>query len=227
MLFFFEKNTEINILKKKLKYEDNNIFYVLIMSSFASNEQQSINTVDLSGTNMNIIEDDEFEEIEQAIRSSDKNPYGMHAQLSAHKQPYARKALIEFFETNMRIVFIGSSSGDSRSHSVYRGRDGRLYNVHKSAYSSRMDVFYFTEGDIAWAFEENPEGKPDWTMCDDVKKEIAKMNGLNTESETDEDMPSLVDDSDTDDEHMTLPIGRSVSEAIPIPITFSRGVSNL
>lgn len=182
------------------------------MSSFASNEQQSINIVDLSGTNMNIIEYDEFEVIEQAIRTSDKNPYGMHAQLSAHKQPYARKALIEFFETNMRIVFIGSSSGESRSHSVYRGRDGRLYNVHNSAYG-RMDVFYFTEGDLEWAFEGNPEGKPDWKMCDDVKKEIAKMNGFITESETDEDMPSLVDDSDTDDEHMTLP--------------FSRGVSNL
>ena len=163
-------------------------------------------------------EEMEYELIEEAICTSDKNPYRIHAQLSQHKQYYARKALMEFFETNMRIVFIGSSSGESRSHSVYRGRDGRLYNVHKSAYGDgRMDVFYFTEGDIAWAFEDNPEGKPDWTMSDDVKREIKKMNGYNednTESETDEDMPSMVDDSDTDDQPMALPIGRSVSEAI-------------
>ena len=163
-------------------------------------------------------EEMEYELIEEAIRTSDKNPYRIHAQLSQHKQYYAREAMIDFFKNNMRIVYIGSSSGDSRSHSLYRGIDGKLYNVHKSAYGDgRMDVFYFTEGDIAWAFEDNPEGKPDWTMSDDVKREIKKMNGYNednTESETDEDMPSMVDDSDIDDEHMALPIGRSVSEAI-------------
>ena len=184
------------------------------MSSFASNEQQSINTVDLSGTNMNIIEDDEFEEIEQAIRSSDKNPYRLHAQLSAHKAYHAREAIIDFFENNLRMVWLGNSSSDMRGHYLYRGRDGNLYNVHRSY--GGISIFYFTEGDLNWAFEENPEGKPNWTLPDEVKKEIARMNGENlddTEEETDEE------------NDMPMPL-REVSDPIPIPMSLARGISN-
>ena len=121
---------------------------------------------------------------------SDKNPYRIHASLSQHKAYHARIAIIEFFKNNLRITWIGNSSGDMRGHYLYRGKDGNLYNVHEF-WGEIKDVFYFTEGDLDWAFEENPEGKPNWKMPDKVKREIARMNGINYDTE---DTPLLVDD---------------------------------
>ncbi len=156
----------------------------------------------------------EYEHIEAELQTADKNPYRLHAQLSAHKAYHAREAIIDFFENNLRMVWLGNSSSDMRGHYLYRGRDGNLYNVHK-AYG-RTDIFYYTEGDLNWAFEDNPEGKPNWTLPDDVKKEIERMNGgmlYNTEEETDEE------------EDIPMPL-RAVSEAIPIPFNLARGISN-
>lgn len=159
---------------------------------------------------------EEYEHIETELQTADKNPYRLHAQLSAHKAYHAREAIIDFFENNLRMVWLGNSSSDMRGHYLYRGKDGNLYNVHK-AYG-RTSIFYYTEEDLNWAFEVNPEGKPNWTLPDDVKKDIERMNGgmlYDTEEETDEE------------EDIPMPL-REVSDAIPIPIPMSlaRGISN-
>lgn len=160
---------------------------------------------------------EEYENIEAELQTADKNPYRLHAQLSAHKAYHAREAIIDFFENNLRMVWLGNSSSDMRAHYLYRGKDGNLYNVHK-AYDGRTSIFYYTEEDLNWAFEDNPEGKPNWTLPDDVKKEIERMNGgmlYDTEEETDEE----------EDNHTPL---RGVSDAIPIPppMSIARGISN-
>jgi len=190
-----------------------------VSSTVISGRQLSIDVPNVIGFTGDTEESDgnseEYEDIETELQTADKNPYRLHAQLSAHKAYHAREAIIDFFENNLRMIWLGNSSSDMRGHYLYRGKDGNLYNVHNSFYG-RMDVFYFTEGHLNWAFEDNPEGKPNWTLPDDVKKEIERMNvGMlyDTEEETDEE------------EDIPMPL-RAVSEAIPIPFNLARGISN-
>lgn len=185
-----------------------------VSSTVISTRQLSVDVPNIIGFtgDTEATDDDskEYDDIETELQTADKNPYRIHAELSAHKAYHAREAMIDFFENNLRMVWLGNSSSDMRAHYLYRGRDGNLYNVHK-AYG-RTSIFYFTGGDLNWAFEENREGKPNWTLPDEVKKEIARMN----RDDTDEDLPSLVDDSESEDD-LSRTVGRSVSEPIPIP----------
>lgn len=147
----------------------------------------------------------EYECIEAELQTADKNPYRLHAQLSTNKAYHAREAIIDFFENNLRMIWLGNSSSDMRGHYLYRGKDGNLYNVH-NAYG-RTSIFYYTEGDLNWAFEDNQEGKPNWTLPDDVKKEIARMNGENVD-DTEDNLHTLVEDSDSDsDGDIPMPLG--------------------
>lgn len=196
-----------------------------VSSTVISTRQLSIdvpNIIEFTGdTEASDDDSKEYDDIETELQTADKNPYRLHAQLSAHKAYHAREAIIDFFENNLRMVWLGNSSSDMRGHYLYRGRDGNLYNVHR-AYGG-TSIFYFTEEDLNWAFEENPEGKPNWTLPDEAKKEIARMNGENLD-DTEEELPSLVEDSESEDD-IPMPL-RAVSDAIPIPMSLARGISN-
>jgi len=153
--------------------------------------------------------EEKYKDYEEAISTSDKNPYGLHAQLSGHKAFHAREAMIDFFENNLRLVWIGNSSNDMRAHYLYRGEDGNLYNVHDSY--GKMTAHYFTKNDLDWAFQENPEGKPDWKLSEEVDKEIKQMNPW-----IDEEHENSDTDSDTEDPPPSpIMISREVSEIIP------------
>ena len=88
------------------------------------------------------------------------DPYGLHADISTHKYEYAQKQIIKFFnDTSMDSIIIGNSSGDMRSHMLYRSNNGVIYQVHY-AYGEYRDAFYLTKGFLNYIFEGNEKNIP-------------------------------------------------------------------
>ena len=91
---------------------------------------------------------------------SSLNPCEMHAEMSAHMYPFAQVHIKNFFEdTSIESVMIGTSSGDRRSHMLYRSNNGVIYQVH-FAYGQYSDAFYLTKGFLEFIFEGNENNCP-------------------------------------------------------------------
>lgn len=92
--------------------------------------------------------------------SSSLNPYGMHAEMSTHMYPFAQEQIKEFFDdTSTNSVMIGTSSGDRRTHMLYRSDNGIIYQVHYS-YGTYSDAFYLTKDFLENIFEGNENNIP-------------------------------------------------------------------
>jgi hypothetical protein len=88
------------------------------------------------------------------------DPYGLHAEMSSHKYAFAQQQILEFFnDSSMESIIIGSSSGDMRSHMLYRSDNGVIYQVH-FAYGQYSDAFYLTEEFLKYVFEGNENNIP-------------------------------------------------------------------
>jgi hypothetical protein len=84
----------------------------------------------------------------------------MHAEMSAHMYPFAQVQIKNFFEdTSIESVMIGTSSGDRRSHMLYRSNNGVIYQVH-FAYGQYSDAFYLTKEFLEFIFEGNDNNCP-------------------------------------------------------------------
>ena len=88
------------------------------------------------------------------------NPGEMHAEMSSHKYPFAQVQIKEFFDnTSIESIVMGTSSGDRRSHMLYRSDNGVIYQVH-FAYGQYSDAFYLTKEFIEFIFEGNENNCP-------------------------------------------------------------------
>ena len=147
-------------------------------------------------------EDEETEfynRLDNLINTKSKNelsPFGLHASLSSHKFPEARRRIKYFFEDpNERYAFFGSSSSDARSHNLVRCTNGKIYVVH-SAYGD-LDIFYLSQGELRQYFEEEPDEMPDFDDPQDVLDLLNEIDSRwenfevnNEEEQTQEDISS-------------------------------------
>ena len=147
-------------------------------------------------------EDEETEfynRLDNLINTKSKNelsPFGLHASLSGHKYPEARRRIKDFFEDpNERYTFFGSSSSDARSHNLFRCTNGKIYVVH-SAYGD-LDIFYLSKGELRQYFDEEPDEMPDFDDPQEVLDLLSEIDSpwenfeVNNEDEqTQEDISS-------------------------------------
>lgn len=136
-----------------------------------------------------------YNRLDNLINTKSKNelsPFGLHASLSAHKYPDARRRIKNFFQdTNDRYAYFGSSSGDARSHNLFRCTNGKIYVVH-SAYGD-LDIFYLSKGELIHYFDEEPDEMPDFDDPQDVLdllSEIDNQNDINEQETSDIDICS-------------------------------------
>ena len=88
------------------------------------------------------------------------DPHILHAEMSSHKYAFAQQQILEFFnDSSMESVMMGTSSGDRRSHMLYRSDNGVIYQVH-FAYGQYSDAFYLTEEFLRCIFEGNENNIP-------------------------------------------------------------------
>ena len=88
------------------------------------------------------------------------DPYMLHADISTHKYAFAQQQILKFFnDPSMESIVFGSSSGDMRSHMLYRSDNGVIYQVHY-AYGRYSDAFYLTEEFLKYVFEGNENNIP-------------------------------------------------------------------
>ena len=80
-------------------------------------------------------------EIDSRYQNGEFKDRGIHAALSGHKYYYAGEAIFRFFtDDSINQIFIGSSSGDMRSHSLFKCRERNMvFEVH-SGYGD-LDIF--------------------------------------------------------------------------------------
>ena len=66
---------------------------------------------------------------------------GLHASLSRHKYYYAGEAIYHFFtDDSINHITIGNSSGDMRSHSIFKCRERKMvFEVHRG--HGEYDIF--------------------------------------------------------------------------------------
>ena len=88
------------------------------------------------------------------------DPNLLHADISTHKYAFAQEQILKFFnDPSMESIVFGSSSGDMRSHMLYRSDNGVIYQVHY-AYGRYSDAFYLTEEFLKYVFEGNENNIP-------------------------------------------------------------------
>ena len=78
----------------------------------------------------------------------------LHASISSNYYQYARDAIVQFFSKpdENKVVTYGWSSGQMRSHRLYRADNGKIFVVHYS-YGNLSDVFPFTKDEMMSYFE--------------------------------------------------------------------------
>lgn len=90
------------------------------------------------------------------------DPNLLHADISSHKYAFAQQQILKFFnDPSMEVIILGSSSGDMRSHMLYRADNGVIYQVHY-AYGRYSDAFYLTKSFLEYVFEGNENNIPDF-----------------------------------------------------------------
>ena len=140
-----------------------------------------------------------YNRLDNLINTKSKNelsPFGLHASLSGHKYPEARRRIKYFFEDpNERYAFFGSSSSDARSHNLFRCTNGKIYVVH-SAYGD-LDIFYLSKGELRQYFDEEPDEMPDFDDPQEVLDLLGEIDSRcenfevnNEEEQTQEDISS-------------------------------------
>tara|TARA_B100001175_G_C19500328_1_gene637716 strand:+ start:372 stop:740 length:369 start_codon:yes stop_codon:yes gene_type:complete len=99
----------------------------------------------------------------------------LHATLSCHMYNHARGAIKRFFDDpTMTDIIYGWSSGQLRSHILYRHSDGIIYVVH-FAYGEYRDAFYFTKSELMDYFEDFEDEMPDFQESEFVQQQISQQ----------------------------------------------------
>lgn len=137
-------------------------------SNFTHEPSEEKSFID-SSCNVFIRKDDEyFRKQDEYLREEEENQYNiieefidkhnnlnqLHASISGHKYYWAREQINYFFSNkDCRCINYGTSSGDMRSHMLFRHSNGKIYVVH-NAYGEFSDYFPLTCGEIIRYFED-------------------------------------------------------------------------
>jgi hypothetical protein len=99
----------------------------------------------------------------------------LRATLSCHMYNHARGAIKRFFDDpTMTDIIYGWSSGQLRSHILYRHSDGIIYVVHFT-YGEYRDAFYFTRSELEDYFEDFEDEMPDFQESEFVQQQISQQ----------------------------------------------------
>jgi hypothetical protein len=78
------------------------------------------------------------------------------ASISTHYFKYAKDNISDFLNNSKNCTNIGFSSGDRRSHELFRSNDGTYYEIHYS-YGNYSYCSYLTPSMISQYFDEGEE----------------------------------------------------------------------
>ena len=80
-------------------------------------------------------------QIDLRYQNGEFKDHGLHASLSRHKYYYAGEAIYHFFtDDSINHITIGNSSGDMRSHSIFKCRERKMvFEVHHG--HGEYDIF--------------------------------------------------------------------------------------
>lgn len=107
--------------------------------------------------------DDNYRFLENFVNTHQNlNPNRLRAELSSRWYEFAREKIRQFFEEpETKLVTYGYSSGDLRSHSLYRADNGLIFVVY-FAYGVWNDACYFTEEELSMYFQDEENTIPDF-----------------------------------------------------------------
>lgn len=107
--------------------------------------------------------DDNYRFLENFVNTHQNlNPYRIRAGLSSRWYDFAREKIRQFFEEpETKLITYGYSSGDLRSHSLYRADNGLIFIVY-FAYGEWSDACYFTKDELLMYFQDEENTIPDF-----------------------------------------------------------------
>lgn len=108
-------------------------------------------------------DDDNYRFLENFVNTHQNlNPYRIRAGLSSRWYDFAREKIKKFFEEpETKLITYGYSSGELRSHSLYRADNGLIFIVY-FAYGEWSDACYFTEDELLMYFQDEENTIPDF-----------------------------------------------------------------
>jgi hypothetical protein len=118
--------------------------------------------------------DDEIEEYIKGLPEHEKcDFFGIKALLSNHYYFRAKERIKQFFNNNENITVIGSSSGERRTHILYKSIDGTYYEIHNNC-GKFTTCLYLTQSMISGYFEDEGYITPEFTQPEHVQELINK-----------------------------------------------------